>query len=61
MKRARQLESVLDSGSHTGDTRRRDLDQARHGQEKADKSNLDSQDTKYRKDFLNTITVEQRR
>ena len=35
LKRARQLESRTGSGSCTGDTRERDLDQARDGQEKA--------------------------
>ena len=55
---ARQLESGTDSGSLTKDTRDKDLSQSKRG---ARESNVDSEDTKYRKEILNTITAEQRR
>ena len=55
---ARQLESVLGSGSLTKDTRDKDLSQSKRG---ARESNVDSEDTKYRKEISNTITAEQRR
>ena len=58
---ARWLESGMDSSSLTRDTRVRGLGQARNGQEKADKSNVDSEDMKYRREILNTATAEQRR
>ena len=55
---ARWLESVLGSGGLMKDTRDKDLSQSKRG---ARESNVDSEDTKYRKEILNTITVEQRR
>ena len=51
----------MDSSGLTRDTRVRQSDQAREGQEKANRSNVNSKDTKYRKEILNTTTVEQRR
>ena len=38
-----------------------ELGQSKQGQKETDKSNVDSEDMKYRKEILNTITVEQRR
>ena len=43
----------MDSGGHTGDTRGSDLDQARDGQEKADKSNVDSGELRVQHTRLN--------
>ena len=60
-KVARWPESGMDPSSLTGDTRVRDLGQSKRGQKEADKSNVDSEDTKYRKEILNTTIVEQRR
>ena len=51
----------MDPSNLTGDTRVRDLGQSKRGQKEADKSNVDSEDTKYRKEILNTTIVEQRR
>ena len=58
LKMARQPESRMDSGGLTKDTRDKDLSQSKRG---ARESNVDSEDTKYRKEVLNTITAEQRR
>ena len=48
----------MDSGGLTRNIRVRRLRGRARG---TDKSNVDSEDTKYRKDILNTTTVEQRR
>ena len=55
---ARWPESVLDSSGLTKDTRDKDLSQSKRG---ARESNVDSEDTKYRKEISNTIAAEQRR
>ena len=52
------LEPRTDSGSLMEDARDEDSSQSKRG---ARESNVDSEDTKYRKEILNTVTAEQRR